>query len=591
MDQEEDREAGKRISSLKGIFVYLYPYRLRVLVAGLAMVLTSGLMLSIGQGMRLTVDMGGGLSEEQRHLAVLVFVAGIFLLAGGTFLRNYLVSWIGERITADLRKKVYANLIRLHPGFYDETWSSEVQSRLTTDTTILQTLVGVSVSVALRNVLQFFGGLFFLFITSVKLSLIVIGSVPVILIPLLLIGRRLRRLSRDSQDEIARVGSFVSESIVNIKTVQAYNHQQRNQQMFDKHVDQAFFVAKRRILHRAFLMGSSMACVLGGIGLMLWVGSQDVDAGRISPGELAAFIFYAFMVASSVGFLSEIMGDLLRAAGAIERLLDLIAARPAITDPAPEQRRSWSGPGRGSIRVENLCYSYPSAPDVPALEGITLEIPAGCRAALVGPSGAGKSTLFDLLLRFMDADSGRILMDGIDIRHLKLADLRARTGIVPQEPAVFSGSVYENVLYGRPDAGRQEVEAACRIARVDEFIDRLPRGYDSELGERGQKLSGGQRQRLAIARAVLKDPAVLLLDEATNALDAESEHVVQQAFRQLMEGRTSLTIAHRLATVVDADCIFVLEGGRLVASGTHQELLGTSDLYRRLAELQFGHES
>jgi ATP-binding cassette, subfamily B, bacterial len=571
---------------LARIFPFLKPYRWRIAGATVALVFTAGVTLSIGQGLRILVNDGFQGNAEALNDALELFGLIVVLLALGTFVRFYLVTWIGERVSADLRRAVFDHLIGLHPGFFETTVSGDVQSSITTDTTLLQTVIGSSVSIALRNALILIGGVIWLFITNAKLTALVLLSVPLVVAPILIFGRRVRSLSRASQDRIADVGTYVGEAIQNIKVVQAFNHQPVDRERFGGHVEAAFQVAQRRTLQRALLSTLVITLVLGAVGVMIWVGGNDVNAGRISAGELTAFVFYAVMIAASVGAISEVYGELQRAAGASERLMELLAARPAIH--APPQPQPLTQPVRGAVRIEDVRFSYPTRPDHPAIDQLSLEIAAGRTTALVGSSGAGKSTLIDLLLRFYDVQGGRILFDGLDIRTLDPLALRARIALVPQQPVLFMGSVLDNIRYGRPDASDADVRAAAQAAFADEFIERLPQGYASQVGEQGVRLSGGQRQRIAIARALLKDPALLLLDEATSALDAESEFQVQQALDRLMQGRTSLVIAHRLATVIKADSIAVLEHGRLVAMGGHDELLRVSPLYARWAGLQFG---
>ncbi|TNF36236.1 MAG: ATP-binding cassette domain-containing protein [Gammaproteobacteria bacterium] len=586
--QESSSERARgEIGGLRPAMRFLAPYKKQITGALIALVFTALVTLSIGQGLRLLIDRGFATgSPEQLNVAILVFFSMVGLLAAGTFIRFYLVSWIGERVVADIRKAVFNHIIDLHPGFFEENGSGEIQTRLTTDTTLLQTVIGSSVSIALRNALMFIGGLIWMFFTDPKLTSIVLLSVPLVILPIVFFGRRVRTLSRSSQDRVADVGSYVGEALKNIKTVQAFNHQPHDRDNFSRVVEGAFDVAIRRISQRSWLTAAVIVLVLGAVAVMLWVGGHDVLAGRLTSGELVAFIFYAVMVAGSVGAISEVYGDLQRAAGATERLMELLHADSLITAPLHPQKL----PGRaaGSLVIEGLRFWYPSRPDTPAIDGLDLQVAPGTRVALVGTSGAGKSTLFDLLLRFYAPQEGVIRLDGIDISQLDPADLRSHIAIVPQQPTLFTGNVLENIRYGCPQATEAQVMAAARAAHAHEFIERLPQGYQSFLGEGGVRLSGGQRQRIAIARAILLDPELLLLDEATSALDAESEFVVQQALEELMKGRTSLVIAHRLATVVDVERIVVLDHGRIVATGTHRELLSRSPLYARWAELQFG---
>jgi ATP-binding cassette subfamily B protein len=570
---------------------FIAPYRWRVLAALAALLFTAAITLSMGQGIRLLVDQG--LATESPHAlnqSIALFFVLVLCMAVGTYVRFYLVSWLGERCVADIRKRVFNHLVELHPGFYESNRSSEIQSRLTADTTLLQSVIGSSLSMALRSVIMLIGGVIFLFFTNVKLTAIVIASLPLVVLPILLFGRRVRALSRQSQDRVADVGSYVGETLGQIKTVQAYNHQQQDKLRFADTAEAAFNTARQRIKQRAALISVVILLVLGAVGVMLWVGGMDVIAGRISPGDLAAFVFYSLIVGSSFGTISEVIGELQSAAGAADRIAELLKTGNAITAPVSALQKL---PARvsGAIELDDLRFSYPSRLEHFAVDGISLKVAAGETLALVGPSGAGKSTLFDLLLRFFDAQHGEIRIEGVPIQQLDPADLRRCFALVSQNPALFFGSVEDNIRYGRPQASQAEVEAAARAAYAHDFIMKLPQGYQTRLGDAGLGLSGGQRQRLAIARALLVDAPVLLLDEATSALDAESEHLIQQALPGLMAGRTTLVIAHRLATVKGADRIAVIDHGKLVALGTHQQLVANNPLYARLADLQFNSDN
>ena len=573
--------------TLARLSTFLAPYRARFVIAGIALLVAAGCTLAVGQGLKLVIDRGfaaaNGAELDRALLALLVIIA---VIAIATYVRFYNISWIGERVTADLRRRVFDHLLTLSPGFFEVTRTGEVISRLTNDTTMLETVIGSSLSFALRNMVLGVGALVLLTLTSLKLTLLVIAGLPVVVIPIILFGRRVRRLSRASQDRVADSGAYVDEAIHEIRTVQAYVHEPQDRDAYAHRVEQAFSTGVERIRQRALLIGTVIFLVFVAVGIILWIGGHDVLAGRFSAGQLSAFVFYAVIVATSVGAVSEVAGELQRAVGATERLLELLdtpteIAAPVNPSPLPE-------PPLGTVALEAVTFAYPSRLRDPALRSLSLRVARGERVALVGPSGAGKTTVFQLLLRFYDPQVGHVLIDGVDVRTADPRAVRSRIAVVPQEPVIFAASVWDNVRYGRPDATDAQVRDACDAAYASEFLDRLPHRFDTELGERGVKLSGGQRQRLAIARAVLSGRPILLLDEATSSLDAESERMVQLALDRLMRGRTTLIIAHRLATVVGADRIVVLDGGVAVAEGTHATLVRDDPLYRRLAALQFG---
>jgi len=576
-------------TSLKPVWAFIRPYKTMVSLALLALLLTSGVTLSLGQGVKMVIDNGfvAG-STAQLQSAVLVMIGLICLLAIGTFSRFYLMSWLGERVTADIRKAVFEKIVVLHPGYFEENRSGEITSRLTTDTTLLQSIIGSSFSMALRSTLTLFGGLVMLLVTNVKLTLIVVACVPLVLLPVMIFGRKVRTLSASSQDAIADIGTYAGEVIQNIKVVQSYTREKAEYQAFGNEVETAFSVAKQRIKQRSILIAAAIFLIFSAISAMLWVGGTDVLEGRITGGELGAFVFYAVMVAMSVATVAEVYGELQRAAGAAQRLLQLLGVKSEIQIPSNPQILDRN---QGmQIAFNRLDFAYPSRPDTLALKQIDFKVKPGEVVAIVGPSGAGKTTLFEMLQRFYDPKAGSISLNGLDINQLELEPLRASIGLVPQNPVLFSADVMHNIRYGKPDATDEQVIEVAKKAHAHDFILQCAEGYNSYLGEQGVRLSGGQKQRIAIARAILKDPDILLLDEATSALDSESEYHVQAALNELMHNRTTLIIAHRLSTVKHADKIVVMNEGKVVNTGTHSELLESDALYQRLCELQFNHQ-
>ena len=582
---EEERPTSKNMRRLRPAFSFLRPYLPQVVIASIALIVTASATLSLGQGIRLVIDSGFASGEVALlNQSLSLFVVFIVVLTAGTFIRFYFVSWVGERVSADIRLAVFNHLVHLHPGFFERNAPSEIQSRVTTDTTLLQTVIGSSVSIALRNILMFLGGMVLLVVTNAKLSLIVLASVPFVVLPVIFFGRRVRSLSRANQDRLADVGSHVSESFRHIKIVQAFNHQGADISEFGRVVERALAVALQRVWLRAVLVAVVMLLVFGAVATLLWVGGQDVLSGRASPGDLAAFIFYAFIVAGSVGAISEVWSDLQRAAGATERLVELLESPSEIKDGPVDALPPVQSL---DLTVESVGFRYPSRPDQRVLNDLSFQVQPGEMVALVGPSGAGKSTFFDLLQRFYDVDSGSISIGGIDTRELSLHALRNAFGFVPQTPSMFSGTVRDNLIYAQPSATDEQVNRALALANAKAFVDALPQGLQTMLGEDGVGLSGGQRQRLAIARALIAEPAFLLLDEATSALDAESEQSIRRSVEALKGEMTILVIAHRLSTVRQADRILVFEEGELIASGTHSELVEDSELYARFADIQF----
>lgn len=572
--------------NLRQLAVFLAPYKLKLLLAAVALVFAASGMLLLGQGLRLVVDRGFASSDPHwLNLALMGTLAVVTVLALASATRFYLVSWIGERLAADLRHAVFNHLLTLEPEYFFRNGAGEIQSRLTADTSVLQSLFGSSLSLALRNLLTLIGAIILLLITSPWLTLLVLLGIPMAVVPVVAFGRRVRKLSRSSQDSIAELGSYAGEALQGIETVQANNHEFESSRLYGHRVERAFEQAKSRIFQRALLTGFAMLVVFTAVGLILWQGGHDVLDGKMTAGELTAFVFYAIVASGAVAALAEVAGEVQRAIGAAERLLELLAAKPAIA--AAAKPSLLPSPVRGEVEFEQVSFAYPSRLEQPAVKGFSIHIKAGERVALVGPSGSGKTTLLKLLLRFYDPSQGRILLDGIDLRTLQPNDLRRCMALVAQEPTLFTGTAEKNIRYGRPEASYEEILQVAEQAQALEFIQRLPQGMQTYLGPGGVQLSGGQRQRLAIARALLRDPQVLLLDEATSALDAASEQKVQLALDKLMLNRTSLVIAHRLSTIVSADRILLIDKGDLVASGTHEELLESSALYLQLAKLQF----
>jgi ATP-binding cassette, subfamily B, bacterial len=590
MTTSREQQKGS-LATLKGLFPFLLPYKKQFALAGVALVTAAGATLAIPYAFKQMIDVGFGAAGTKSASHIDLYFLALFgvacILAVATAARFYTVSWLGERVTADLRGAVYRHVVTQSPQFFETTQTGEVLSRLTTDTTLIQALVGTSISMALRNALLFIGGLAMLFVTSVKLTAIIIVMLAAVVLPIVLFGRRVRKLSRDSQDRVADASALAGEILNAMPIVQAYTREAQEAGRFSASIERAFGTAMARIRARALLTVIAILLVFGAIVFVLWLGAHAVVRGEMTGGALGQFILYAAIVAGALGALSEVIGEAQRAAGAAERLLELLSVQSPIQSPAlPQPLPPLAGNG-AALALRQVGFHYPSRPQVPALAELSLDIRPGETVAVVGPSGAGKTTLFQLLLRFYDPQQGSILLDGVDIRQLDLHTLRGAIGIVPQDTVVFSANAMENIRYGRIDASDDEVIAAAKMAAAHEFIERLPEGYQSFLGERGVRLSGGQRQRIAIARALLKNPPLLLLDEATSALDAESERLVQGALEAAMVGRTTLVIAHRLATVQSADRIIVMEHGRVVESGTHAALVAQGGLYASLAALQF----
>ncbi|HVR68740.1 MAG TPA: ABC transporter transmembrane domain-containing protein [Verrucomicrobiae bacterium] len=582
----EDRAISRDLWLLADLWPFVKPYRWRLAAAVTAAGVAAIMVLALGRGIGALIDSGFGTGNaELLDQALLIIIAGTAVLVAATFVRVSLLAAVGEQVVADIRRHLYRHIIGLSPAFYESTRTGEVLSRLTVDATLLQAVVATSVSVSLRNLLLFVGGAAMMLITSPKLTGLAFLVVPLVVLPIIVFGRRVRRLSRKTQDRIADVSAYAEESLHAVRTVQAFTHEAVDRQLLGARIDAGLAAAFGYIRSRALLVAIVMLLVFGAITFVLWIGGHDVLAGRLTGGELSAFIIYAAFVAGSIGAIAEVFGDLQRAAGAMERLAEILNTPPLIA--APENPRPLPKPAAGAVAFHDVTFHYPTRPETAALAHFTLDVRAGEKVAIVGPSGAGKTTVFQLLLRFYDPQSGSITLDGVELRAADPADIRARIGLVPQEPVIFAASALENIRYGRPAADDAAVRAAADAAYATEFLDRQPQGFATPLGERGVRLSGGQRQRIALARAILRDPALLLLDEATSALDAESERMVQQALDRLMVGRTTLIIAHRLATVLKADRIVVMDHGRIVEEGTHADLVRKGGLYARLAALQF----
>jgi ATP-binding cassette subfamily B protein len=580
------REGKRNLAVLRGLMPYLRPYRFQIVWFLISLGVGAAAVLAMGWGLKYLVDEGFDRTNPRlldQALAVLFVI--VLVMAAATYTRFYLISWIGERVATDLRRVVFDHVVGLSVSFFETTKIGEILSRLTTDTTVLQSMVGSSISLALRHFFMLSGGLVMMMWTSIALTGPIFLVVPMIVVPIVVLGKRVRKLSRLAQDRIAETGAFAEESLNNVRTVQAFSHESLDRKGYAHHAENAFTTSMDRVRARAQLNFWVIVLMFGAVGVMIWIGGHKVLASQVTAGEMSAFIFYALVMARSARGLSEVYGDVQRAAGATERLLEIMAMTPEIT--VPENPAPLPVPPLGTLAFDGVTFHYPSRPDRSALEGFTLDVKPGETVALVGPSGAGKTTVFQLALRFYDPQAGTVRMDGVDLARVDPVALRGRIGIVPQEPVIFAANAWDNIRYGRPDATDDEVRAAADAAAATEFLDRLPEGFGSFMGERGVRLSGGQRQRIAIARAILRNPSILLLDEATSALDAENERLVQSALERLMAGRTTLVIAHRLATVVNADRIVVMEHGRIIAQGKHAELMDRCELYARLAAMQF----
>ncbi|NSX55518.1 ABC transporter transmembrane domain-containing protein [Parasulfitobacter algicola] len=583
--KEEERAKSKKIGALSGLLPFLYPYKWLIIFASLALVITAGVSLLLPIAVRRVVDNFNAADAEILNQYFLAAAGIAALLAIGTALRYYLVTRLGERVVADIRKAVFQRVVGMSPGFYENIMTGEVLSRITTDTTLILSVIGSSVSVALRNVLILIGGLFLMLLTSAKLTGLVLLIVPTVIVPIIVLGRRLRVLSRENQDWIAASSGNASETLSAIQTVQSFTHEAESRKKFDHLTEESFVSAKKRIGTRSLMTMIVIFLIFSGINGVLWIGANDVRGDMMTPGELVQFVIFSVMVAGAVAALSEIWGELQRAAGATERLVELLNVEDNVRDP--ETAQALHDAEKGAVSFESVTFHYPARPSQAALDHVNLHVKPGETVALVGPSGAGKSTIIQLLQRFYDPDAGRITLNGTDLRDMARHDFRRAIALVPQEPVIFAASARDNIRFGLPGASDADVEQAARAAAAHDFLTALPDGYDTYVGERGVMLSGGQKQRIAIARAILRDAPVLLLDEATSALDAESERAVQTAVEALSANRTTLIVAHRLATVKKADRIIVFDQGRIVAEGSHDELVGEGGLYARLARLQF----